>query len=127
MLGAPERLWRWCRGRWWSAADALRYLVAAHGGVERLERSLLESRVVLVRGPITDDSAVRTISQMLYLEHLNPDLPIELWIHSPGGLVTAAIAITDAMAQLRCAVHTYCLSHAGGVAGVVLIAGARGH
>jgi len=127
LLGSPERLWRWSRGRWWSAADSLKYLIMAHAGCERLAARLLEHRVVLVHGPITEDSAKLIIARMLFLEASDPSSPIELWIHSPGGLVTAGFAIADAMAEVRCAVHTYCLSNAGGVAGMLLVAGARGH
>ncbi|MCE9546963.1 MAG: ATP-dependent Clp protease proteolytic subunit, partial [Planctomycetia bacterium] len=80
---------------------------------------LLTRREIVVRGPITDQSANETVAKMLYLQHVNPTASITLHIHSPGGALTAGLAICDTMDIVRPAVHIRCHSIVFGVAAII--------
>ena len=87
---------------------------------------LLRERIVMLNMPITDQVANLIISQLLYLDREDPDKDISLYIHSPGGVVTAGLAIYDTMQLIRPEVSTICLGMAASMATVLLTAGAKG-
>src|ERR1700754_434883 len=77
---------------------------------------LLKERVVFVVGPIDDYMANVIVAQLLFLESENPDKDINLYINSPGGVVTAGLAIYDTMQYIRCDVSTMCIGQASSAA-----------
>ena len=87
---------------------------------------LLKERVVFVVGPIDDYMANVIVAQLLFLESENPDKDINLYINSPGGVVTAGLAIYDTMQYIRCDVSTMCVGQACSAASLLLMAGAKG-
>jgi ATP-dependent Clp protease, protease subunit len=87
---------------------------------------LLKERVVFVVGPIDDFMANVIVAQLLFLESENPDKDINLYINSPGGVVTAGLAIYDTMQYIRCDVSTMCIGQASSAASLLLMAGAKG-
>ena len=87
---------------------------------------LLKERVVFVVGPIDDYMANVVVAQLLFLESENPDKDINLYINSPGGVVTAGLAIYDTMQYIRCDVSTMCIGQAASAASLLLMAGAKG-
>jgi ATP-dependent Clp protease, protease subunit len=87
---------------------------------------LLEDRVVYLGTEIDDGVANVLIGQLLHLESENPDLPINLYINSPGGSITAMLAIYDAMQFVRAPVETTCVGQAAWTAAVLLAGGAPG-
>jgi ATP-dependent Clp protease, protease subunit len=87
---------------------------------------LLRERIVMLNMPINDQVANVVISQLLYLDREDPDKDISLYIHSPGGVVTAGLAIYDTMQLIRPQVSTICLGMAASMATVLLTAGAKG-
>jgi ATP-dependent Clp protease, protease subunit len=87
---------------------------------------LLRERIVMLNMPINDQVANVVISQLLYLDREDPDKDISLYIHSPGGVVTAGLAIYDTMQLIRPEVSTICLGMAASMATVLLSAGAKG-
>jgi len=87
---------------------------------------LLTDRIVYVGTEIDDGVANVVIAQLLHLESDSPDTPINLYLNSPGGSVTAMLAIYDTMQFIRSAVATTCVGQAGSSAGVLLAAGAPG-
>ena len=87
---------------------------------------LLKERVVFVVGPIDDYMANVIVAQLLFLESENPDKDINLYINSPGGVVTAGLAIYDTMQYIRCDVSTMCIGQASSAASLLLMAGAKG-
>ncbi|MBA8884304.1 ATP-dependent Clp endopeptidase proteolytic subunit ClpP [Dokdonella fugitiva] len=87
---------------------------------------LLKERVVFVVGPIDDYMANVVVAQLLFLESENPDKDINLYINSPGGVVTAGLAIYDTMQYIRCDVSTMCVGQACSAASLLLTAGAKG-
>ena len=87
---------------------------------------LLEERIVFLAGPITDLNANIVIAQMLYLVSKNPKKDIKLYINSPGGSVTAGLAVYDTMQYLRCPVSTICIGLTASMAAIILAAGTRG-
>jgi ATP-dependent Clp protease, protease subunit len=87
---------------------------------------LLEDRVVYLGTEIDDGVANVLIGQLLHLESDNPDLPINLYINSPGGSITAMLAIYDAMQFVRAPVETTCVGQAAWTAAVLLAGGAPG-
>jgi ATP-dependent Clp protease protease subunit len=82
---------------------------------------LLAQRAIALRDPITDDVAEVVIAKLLFLAHENPTSPIRLLVGSPGGHVSAALAIRDTMDHVACPVHVHVSGPVGGVA-VVLVA-----
>jgi len=91
-----------------------------------LEELLLENRVVFLVGEIQHVSATRIIMQMLYLQSLKRDEPINLYVNSPGGVVDDTLAMYDIMRFLTCDVATYCLGRAESGGAIVFAAGTKG-
>jgi ATP-dependent Clp protease protease subunit len=87
---------------------------------------LLKDRVVFVVGNIEDYMANLVVAQLLFLESENPDKDINLYINSPGGVVTAGMAIYDTMQFIRCNVSTMCVGQAASMGAVLLAAGTKG-
>jgi ATP-dependent Clp protease protease subunit len=87
---------------------------------------LLKDRIVFIGGPIDDAVANVVIAQLLFLESEDPDKDIHLYINSPGGVVTAGLAIYDTMQHVRPAVSTICLGSAASMAALLLTAGEKG-
>jgi ATP-dependent Clp protease protease subunit len=87
---------------------------------------LLKDRIVFLGTPVDDTIANIVIAQMLFLESEDPDKDIMLYINSPGGLVTAGLAIYDTMQYVRCDVATICMGQAASMAAWLLAAGSQG-
>lgn len=87
---------------------------------------LLKERIIFLGGPITDAAANTVIAQLLFLEHEDPKKDIQLYINSPGGVVTAGLAIYDAMQYVKPDVSTFCVGLAASMGAVLLAAGAKG-
>jgi ATP-dependent Clp protease, protease subunit len=87
---------------------------------------LLEERIVFLAGPVTDMNANVVIAQMLYLVSKDPKRDIKLYINSPGGSVTAGLAIYDTMQFIKCPVSTICIGLTASMAAVILAAGTKG-
>jgi ATP-dependent Clp protease protease subunit len=87
---------------------------------------LLKDRIVFLGTPVTDDVANIIIAQLLFLESEDPDKDIMLYINSPGGHVTAGLAIYDTMQYVRCPVATICMGQAASMGAFLLAAGAKG-
>jgi ATP-dependent Clp protease protease subunit len=87
---------------------------------------LLKDRIVFIGGPIDDSSANLIIAQMLFLSNEDTKTDIHLYINSPGGSITAGLAIYDTMQFLRCEVATYCVGAAMSMAAVLLAGGKAG-
>ncbi|MBE8952779.1 MAG: ATP-dependent Clp endopeptidase proteolytic subunit ClpP [Quinella sp. 1Q7] len=87
---------------------------------------LLKDRIVLLGGPITDDVANSVVAQLLFLESEDPDKDIHLYINSPGGVVTAGLAIYDTMQYIKPDVSTICVGQAASMGSLLLTAGAKG-
>lgn len=87
---------------------------------------LLEERIIFLAGPVTDLNANIVIAQMLYLVSKDPKRDIKLYINSPGGSVTAGLAIYDTMQYLKCPVSTICIGLTASMAAVILACGTKG-
>ncbi len=87
---------------------------------------LLEERIVFLAGPVTDLNANLVIAQMLYLASKDSKRDIKLYINSPGGSVTAGLAVYDTMQYLKCPVSTICIGLTASMAAVILAAGTKG-
>ena len=87
---------------------------------------LLKERLVFAVGPVDDYMANVIVAQMLFLESENPDKEISFYINSPGGSVSAGLAIYDTMQFIKPDVQTYCIGQAASMAAVLLTAGAKG-
>ena len=87
---------------------------------------LLQDRIVLLTGEINDDSAAVAVAQLLYLEAQDPEKEVSLYINSPGGSVTAGLAIVDTMRHVRCPVATTAVGLAASMGAVLLAAGEKG-
>ncbi|MDP2952516.1 MAG: ATP-dependent Clp protease proteolytic subunit [Chloroflexota bacterium] len=87
---------------------------------------LLKERIVFLGTPISDQVANLIIAQLLYLEREDPDKDISLYIHCPGGIISAGLAIYDTMQLVRCDVSTICVGLAASMGTVLLAAGAKG-
>ena len=87
---------------------------------------LLKERIIFITGPIEDGMATLVVAQMLFLEAENPKKEISMYINSPGGLVTAGLAIYDTMQFIRPDVQTICIGQAASIAAVLLSAGTKG-
>ncbi|MBF0175890.1 MAG: ATP-dependent Clp endopeptidase proteolytic subunit ClpP [Magnetococcales bacterium] len=87
---------------------------------------LLKERVVFIVGGIDDASANLVVAQLLFLESENPEKDIHLYINSPGGVVTAGMAIYDTMQFIRPDVSTLCIGQAASMGALLLAAGAKG-
>jgi ATP-dependent Clp protease, protease subunit len=87
---------------------------------------LLKDRIIFIGTPIDDTVANLVIAQMIFLEGEDPDRDINLYIHSPGGVVTAGLAIYDTMQFVKPDVATLCLGQAASMGAVLLAGGAAG-
>ena len=87
---------------------------------------LLKERVVFVVGPVEDQTANLIVAQLLYLESENPDKDINLYINSPGGSVSAGLAIYDTMQYIKPDVSTMCVGQAASMGALLLAAGTKG-
>ncbi|PHS69002.1 MAG: ATP-dependent Clp endopeptidase, proteolytic subunit ClpP [Methylophaga sp.] len=87
---------------------------------------LLKERVIFLVGPVEDQMANLVVAQLLFLESENPDKDIHLYINSPGGAVTAGLAIYDTMQFIKPDVSTLCMGQAASMGAVLLTAGADG-
>ena len=87
---------------------------------------LLKDRIVLLGGPINDDVANSIVAQLLFLESEDPDKDIHLYINSPGGVVTAGLAIYDTMQYIKPDVSTICIGQAASMGSLLLTAGTKG-
>ena len=87
---------------------------------------LLKDRIIFLTDEITDQVANIVIAQLLFLEMDNPDADISLYINSPGGSVTAGMAIYDTMNYIKCDVRTVCVGMAASMGAFLLMAGAKG-
>jgi len=87
---------------------------------------LLKERIIFMAGPVEDHTADLVTAQMLFLESEAPDKDISLYINSPGGLVTAGMAIYDTMKYIRCDVSTLCFGQAASMGAHLLAAGTPG-
>ena len=87
---------------------------------------LLKDRIVFIGGPIDDNVANLVIAQLLFLESEDPDKDIHIYINSPGGVVTAGLAIYDTMQYIKPDVSTICLGSAASMAALLLTAGTKG-
>ena len=87
---------------------------------------LLKDRIIFLGGEVTDDEANLIVAQMLFLEADDPDKDISLYINSPGGSITAGMAIYDTMQYIRCDVSTICIGMAASMGAFLLAAGAKG-
>ncbi|KAJ3682294.1 hypothetical protein LUZ60_014867 [Juncus effusus] len=87
---------------------------------------LLKERIVCINGAVSDDTASLVVAQLLFLESENPSKPIHLYLNSPGGVVTAGLAIYDTMQYIRSPVTTLCIGQAASMASLLLTAGAKG-
>jgi ATP-dependent Clp protease protease subunit len=87
---------------------------------------LLKERVIFVVGPVDDHMANLVVAQLLYLESENPDKDISLYINSPGGVVTAGLAIYDTMQFVKPDISTLCVGQAASMGAVLLAGGHKG-
>ena len=87
---------------------------------------LLKDRIIFLGGPIDDGVANTVVAQLLFLESEDPDKDIYLYINSPGGVVTAGLAIYDTMQYIKPDVSTICIGQAASMGSVLLTAGAKG-
>ena len=87
---------------------------------------LLKERIIFFSGQVNDDVASLICAQLLFLESENPDKDIMLYINSPGGVVTAGLAILDTMNYIRCDVATLCMGQAASAGALLLAVGAKG-
>ena len=87
---------------------------------------LLQDRIVLLGGEVTDESANLIVAQLLFLQSQDAKKPVSMYINSPGGSVTAGLAIYDTMQFISCPVHTYCIGQAASMGAVLLTAGEKG-
>jgi len=88
---------------------------------------LLTSRIISLTGPVTDHLSSLITSQMLYLESVSPTEPIKMYINSPGGSVTAGLAIFDTMNYVSPPVHTICMGQACSMGSLLLAGGEKGN
>lgn len=105
------------------------YVVEQTGNGERsydIFSRLLKDRIVFIDGEINDATADLIVAQLLFLDSQNPDKDINIYINSPGGSVTAGLAIYDTMQQIRSDVQTFCLGQAASMAAILLAGGTAG-
>jgi len=88
---------------------------------------LLRERIVFVGTHIDDDIASSIIAQLIFLQDEDPLEPLSLYINSPGGMITAGLAVYDTIQYIQPEVHTWCMGQAASMAAVLLACGAKGH
>ena len=87
---------------------------------------LLKDRIVFVGGEVEDGMANAIVAQLLFLQAADPEKEISMYINSPGGSVTAGLAILDTMRMIKCPVATYCVGQAASMGAILLAAGEKG-
>ncbi|MEM9572871.1 MAG: ATP-dependent Clp protease proteolytic subunit [Pseudomonadota bacterium] len=87
---------------------------------------LLKERLIFITGPIDDTTASLVCAQLLFLESENPKKDVGIYINSPGGYVTAGLAIYDTMQYIRCPISTLCIGQAASMGSLLLAAGDKG-
>src|SRR6202035_816885 len=87
---------------------------------------LLKERIIFITGPVEDGMSTLIVAQLLFLEAENPKKEIAMYINSPGGVVTAGLAIYDTMQYVRPSIQTLCVGQAASAASLLLCAGAKG-
>lgn len=87
---------------------------------------LLLDRIIFITGDIEDSMANAICAQLLFLQSQDPEKPINVYINSPGGVVTAGLAIYDTMNYVKCPIATYCIGQAASMGAVLLSAGDKG-
>ena len=105
------------------------YVVEQTGKGERtydIYSRLLLDRIVFISGEVNDEMANAVCAQLLFLQSQDPKKDINVYINSPGGSVTAGLAIYDTMQFVKCPVSTYCIGQAASMGAVLLTAGAKG-
>jgi ATP-dependent Clp protease protease subunit len=105
------------------------YVIEKSGREERamdIYSRLLKDRIVFLGTPINDDVANAIVAQLLFLQSEDPKAPVHLYVNSPGGSVTAGLAIYDTMQFISCDVATYCIGQAASMGAVLLTAGTTG-
>ncbi|MCI6482678.1 MAG: ATP-dependent Clp endopeptidase proteolytic subunit ClpP [Treponema porcinum] len=105
------------------------YVVERSGNGERsydIFSRLLKDRIIFVDGEINDTTADLVVAQILFLESENPDKDISIYINSPGGSVTAGLAIYDTMQYVKCPVQSICLGQAASMGAFLLAGGSKG-
>lgn len=88
---------------------------------------LMKERIVFFRGVVTEDMADILVGQLLFLEAEDPNAPINMYVHSPGGAVTAGMAVYDTMQFIQCPVHTIVMGQAASMGSFIANAGEAGH
>lgn len=105
------------------------YVVEKHGRDERamdIYSRLLKDRIIILGSSVNDDVANSIVAQLLFLQFDDPKADIHFYINSPGGAITAGMAIYDTMQYISCDVSTYCIGQAASMGAVLLTAGADG-
>lgn len=87
---------------------------------------LLKERIIMLGTPINDDVANLIVAQLLFLQADDPNKDINLYINSPGGSVTAGLAVYDTMQTISCDINTYCIGQCASMGAVLLAAGTKG-
>ena len=104
-------------------------VVEKSGGGERaydIYSRLLKDRIVFVGGEIDDSMAHAIVAQLLFLQAQDPKREVSMYINSPGGSVTAGLAILDTMKMVKCPVATYCVGQASSMGAILLASGDKG-
>jgi len=110
-------------------SNLIPYVIEQSGMGERsydIYSRLLKDRIVFIDGDITDLSADLAVAQLLFLDGQDTEKDINLYINSPGGSVTAGLAIYDTMRYIKCDIQTICLGQAASMAALLLTAGTAG-
>mgnify|MGYP003288631431 CR=1 FL=1 len=105
------------------------YVIDKTGAGERsydIYSRLLEDRIIFISGEITDETANTVVAQLIFLEAKDSDKDISIYINSPGGSVTAGLAIYDTMQYIKCDVSTICVGMAASMGAFLLSSGAKG-
>ena len=110
-------------------ASLIPMVVEKSAGGERaydIYSRLLKDRIVFVGGEIDDDTANAIVAQLLFLQAQDAEKEVSMYINSPGGSVTAGLAILDTMKMVKCPVATYCVGQAASMGAVLLASGEKG-
>lgn len=105
-------------------------VISQEGNRERVAdiySTLLEQRIIFVQGEVRDEMANAIVAQLLFLESLDPTEPITLYINSPGGSITAGMAIKDTMDYIKCPVHTVGIGSCASMGAFLLCSGEKGY
>lgn len=93
---------------------------------QSINKKFIEERKIFLWGPVTDESAQSVVRKLLYLEMQDPDKEINLYINSPGGVITSGMAVFDAMQMIKPKVATVCMGLAASMGAILLLAGEKG-